>query len=39
MNTLRIILTLLTLTAQAHARDDGAVTPRPDTAPHHQSPA
>lgn len=29
MTTLRIILTLLTLTSTAHARDEGGITPQP----------
>lgn len=33
MKTLHIILILLTLTPQAHARDDGGVMPRPSATP------
>lgn len=29
MTTLRLILTLLTLTSTAHARDEGGITPQP----------
>lgn len=33
MSALRIILTLLALTAHAHARDDGTVAPQPNSVP------